>query len=392
MVRYAVASLPDNFRDIRKLAGAKSHVITLGHLMRSTTRDSDALIRQGRWLHKQLPIRFARRLDDFFQLPHIAVMNPCFNEVMTIYLDTFQAVLKFPSIRTAEDEALFCELVTERFEKHQPVAELVAQGYKDIRRLYPEIRLDDFLETLFVARISTRILTQNYLEMRKPKRGFVGVVKQDLRPAQVLHTLTPILSRITRRAYGFSPEVDLRGNLNASLEYIPQHVQFMVRELLKNALRSTAERHQERRHLDGIPPVVVELQKGDFHVIIKISDQGGGMTKGVQKEAWQFGWTSVPDGDCDSDMRPMTPTEVVGRPPDSDKELAGFGFGLPLTKILAQFFGGDVFMQALPGHGTDMYLLLNHLREGSHATEGDDPSTSLVSQENYRGDSRTNAP
>lgn len=44
-------------------------------------------------------------------------------------------------------------------------------------------------------------------------------------------------------------------------------------------------------------------------------------------------------------------------------------------RLHAQYFGGDVFMQALPGHGTDMYLLLNHLKEGSPSTEEDDPST-----------------
>ena len=64
------------------------------------------------------------------------------------------------------------------------------------------------------------------------------------------------------------------------------------------------------------------------------------------------------------------------------KELAGYGFGLPLTRLHAQYFGGDVFMQALPGHGTDMYLLLNHLKEGSPSTEEDDPSTSLTVTEN----------
>ena len=77
------------------------------------------------------------------------------------------------------------------------------------------------------------------------------------------------------------------------------------------------------------------------------------------------------------------------------KELAGYGFGLPLTRrffdrvggllplrLHAQYFGGDVFMQALPGHGTDMYLLLNHLKEGSPSTEEDDPSTALTETEN----------
>merc|ERR1719215_2488106 len=67
-------------------------------------------------------------------------------------------------------------------------------------------------------------------------------------------------------------------------------------------------------------------------------------------------------------------------------ELAGYGFGLPLTRLHAQYFGGDVFMQALPGLGTDMYLILTHLKEGTPSTEIDDLSTVLYTRENSRSD------
>jgi len=123
-----------------------------------------------------------------------------------------------------------------------------------------------------------------------------------------------------------------------------------------------------------MPKVVVELQKGDVHVIIKISDQGGGVPKKVQDEAWQYGWTTA-DNDHEDEEDPYS--GCTWR-----KELAGYGFGLPLTRLHAQYFGGDVFMQALPGHGTDMYLLLNHLKQGSPSTEEDDPSTALTVTEN----------
>merc|ERR1712110_1040360 len=119
---------------------------------------------------------------------------------------------------------------------------------------------------------------------------------------------------------------------------------------------------------------IVEFQKGDFHVIIKISDQGGGMPKPVQKQVWQYGWTSVADGSSGEEDREMTP--LAWKESGSwRRELAGYGFGLPLTRLHAQYFGGDVFIQALPGHGTDMYLLLNHLKEGTRGVDQEDLST-----------------
>lgn len=372
--------MPAQFDLIRRLADTPSKTITLGQLIRRTDSDPEALVRSGRWLRRQLPIRLARRLDEFVQLPYVAVKNPRLAQVLEIYQDTFEVVHGFPQLVTQEDEKEFCKLLHDRFSAHKAVAQLVAEGYRDVRQLYPQICLNEFLNKLFIAHISTRILTENYILMRKPRPGYIGVVQQRLRPASFIQNLIPGLTSLTKLLYGFSPDVVMQGNLMASLDYIPGHVSFMCRELLKNALRSTAERHGDRRHLSGVPPVVVEMQKGDVHIIIKISDQGGGMPKDVQREAWRFGWSSVP--------------ALFEHPEgeDASKALAGFGFGLPLTRIFAQYFGGDVFMQALPGHGTDMYLLLNHLKEGTHATEGDDPSTSLVTGENFVGDSKHSAP
>ncbi|CAE8587145.1 unnamed protein product, partial [Polarella glacialis] len=161
-------------------------------------------------------------------------------------------------------------------------------------------------------------------------------------------------------------------------------------EMLKNACRATTERHIRSGRqgagydirsgrLDAkIPNVVVELQKGDVHVIIKISDQGGGMPKKLQEEAWEYGWSTANSmEDSDDPSSAWDSSSKAWR-----KELAGFGFGLPLTRLHAQYFGGDVFMQAMPGHGTDMYLLLNHLKEGSPSTETEDPSTALTENEN----------
>jgi len=375
--------LPKSFHRIRELALKPADTIPLGVLMRRTNSDQRSLIRQGRWLQQQLPIRFARRLDDFFQLPYVVVNNPKFNQVLDMYLETFEAVTDVPDIITARDEAAFSGLIEDQFIKHSSVAQLVSEGYGEIRHMYPHIRLDDFLNNLFITRVSSRILADNYVVSRNPREGYVGVVKRDLMPLTVVENLAATLTNLTQSLYGYCPEVECRGNLDCSLDYVPRHVVFMVRELLKNAIRATAERHRTNLRKDSsakLPPVVVELHKGDIHVIIKISDQGGGMPKHVQKDAWQYGWTTVQEVSDTAPEVPDTPGFDSAAP--NSKELAGFGFGLPLTRLYAQYFGGDVFMQALPGHGTDMYLLLNHLKEGCSSTETDDPSTTLTRGEN----------
>ena len=41
------------------------------------------------------------------------------------------------------------------------------------------------------------------------------------------------------------------------------------------------------------------------------------------------------------------------------KKRAGYGFGLPLARLYARYFGGDLHFQTMWGYGTDVYI---HLR------------------------------
>lgn len=375
------SGLPKNLNRIRQLAQKQAATITLGQLMRTSTADPDGLVRQARWLHDNLPVRFARRLDDFVQLPYVVVRNPSFGAVFDKYMETFDAFCAFPEIKTPANEAAFGRLVAEQLTKHSDVAPLISEGYYEVRQAYPHLMLDTFLDNLFATRISTRILLENYSDMRRPCSGHPGVVQIDISPHEMIERLAVELTKLTRSIYGYSPPVEFRGNIQCTLDYIPRHISFMVRELLKNALRATAERHplQNGKSEASLPKVTVELQKGDVSVIIKISDQGGGLSKQMQQEVWRYGWTTV----SDDDFVTLDPSTWPGQDSYKQrKELAGYGFGLPLTRLHAQYFGGDVFMQVLQGHGTDMYLLLNHLKEGTPAAEIDDPSTELTLNEN----------
>ena len=39
----------------------------------------------------------------------------------------------------------------------------------------------------------------------------------------------------------------------------------------------------------------------------------------------------------------------------------GIHLGLPHCRLYARYFGGDVHIQSMPGHGTSVYINLNHL-------------------------------
>jgi signal transduction histidine kinase len=53
---------------------------------------------------------------------------------------------------------------------------------------------------------------------------------------------------------------------------------------------------------------------------------------------------------------------MEGTPDEKKKfEIAGFGVGLPLSRLYARYFGGDVLISQMYGHGTDVLINLNRL-------------------------------
>lgn len=43
--------------------------------------------------------------------------------------------------------------------------------------------------------------------------------------------------------------------------------------------------------------------------------------------------------------------------------MAGLGFGLPLTRVYARYFGGDLQLMSIPNFGTDIFLKITRLEQ-----------------------------
>jgi len=46
---------------------------------------------------------------------------------------------------------------------------------------------------------------------------------------------------------------------------------------------------------------------------------------------------------------------------DRESPLAGLGYGLPISRTYARYFGGDLNIMSMEGYGTDAFLHLSRL-------------------------------
>lgn len=127
--------------------------------------------------------------------------------------------------------------------------------------------------------------------------------------------------------------------------YNPDHTYLIFFEIFKNSLRATMEAASEED--ENLPTVDVGITADASGLVtVSISDQGSGMSPDRLKQAQQFFSTSaVLDG--------MSLYQGAHSSP-----LAGFGFGLGMARIYAEYFSGNLNIESVAGLGTRVQISL----------------------------------
>eukprot|EP00638_Chattonella_subsalsa_P001244 CAMPEP_0117759500 /NCGR_PEP_ID=MMETSP0947-20121206/16047_1 /TAXON_ID=44440 /ORGANISM="Chattonella subsalsa, Strain CCMP2191" /LENGTH=306 /DNA_ID=CAMNT_0005579963 /DNA_START=416 /DNA_END=1337 /DNA_ORIENTATION=- len=294
--------------------------------------------------------------------------NEIIQQVREWYVKSFQEIREFHSPETPEEEQQFAEILDRIYERHAPVLLTMAKGVYELRKEwsgkskpfeeYEEIH--NFLDAFYISRIGIRMLIGQYLALREePIQGYIGMIGTETSPAQVARMAIEDATYVCNRQYGDAPEVSLHGKLDFTFPYVPQHLHYILMEILKNSMRATVDFHGVD---EDMPPIRVVIADGESNedVVIKISDEGGGIPRSIMTKIWSYLFTTA-DPAIQKGFVQMTDNEG-----DHDKgsPLAGLGYGLPISRSYARYFGGDLSVMSMEGYGTDAFIHLSRL--GDH--------------------------
>eukprot|EP00871_Galdieria_phlegrea_P001128 jgi/Galph1/2015/GphlegSOOS_G692.1 len=350
---------PASLEHVSAFAARKPTPVTLKSLFEFGSDPSPKrLLVAAQLLHRELPCRLARRVIQLASLPYGLSEMPSVKIVKEMYERSYLDMTNFPKPLDEEEELMFTELIRKIRQRHDNVVKLIAKGILELKRHCgkgtDDISIHEFLDRFYLSRIGIRFLISQHIAMHEPREGYVGVINARCRPADVAEDAANAAKSIAYRYYGDAPDVQLLGNVSLSFPYIEGHLHHMFFELLKNSLRATIgiclkEYHQ---HADVLPPVKIIIADGQEDVTVKICDEGGGIPRSAMNKIWTYMFTTV-------DIPPERVLEATegGAYKGSDIDpIAGLGYGLPLSRLYARYFGGELSIMSMEGYGTDAYL------------------------------------
>eukprot|EP00571_Detonula_confervacea_P011759 CAMPEP_0172299748 /NCGR_PEP_ID=MMETSP1058-20130122/1983_1 /TAXON_ID=83371 /ORGANISM="Detonula confervacea, Strain CCMP 353" /LENGTH=444 /DNA_ID=CAMNT_0013009303 /DNA_START=361 /DNA_END=1695 /DNA_ORIENTATION=+ len=367
------------------------------------------LIQIANFLRRELPVRLAHRIQDLSSVPLLRDMDST-KAVKQIYIDSLLQLSSVPSISTPEQEEEYAAELEKLYSKHSSVLIQMAKGAYELRkqmrkgnetenngqqtkqspgREFERMQhCHSFLDRFYMSRIGIRVLAGQYLALRQqqkthsdpadPNNDYMGIICKATSPHQIVLHAADDATWMCQRRYGDAPEVIVSGNLDLTFPYIPTHLHYILLELLKNAMRATMEKHcgQDDKGDDfytgtdvDVPPINVVIADAleNEDVVIKISDEGGGIPRSNVKQIWSYLFTTASpsiqeklvafgDGGASNDDNNGAMQDHSIHSP-----LAGLGYGLPISRSYAQYFGGDLSIVSMEGYGTDCFLHLRRL-------------------------------
>eukprot|EP00930_Biecheleria_cincta_P099251 TRINITY_DN90891_c0_g1_i1.p1 TRINITY_DN90891_c0_g1~~TRINITY_DN90891_c0_g1_i1.p1 ORF type:complete len:396 (-),score=46.67 TRINITY_DN90891_c0_g1_i1:306-1445(-) len=195
---------------------------------------------------------------------------------------------------------------------------------------------DEVLRRVFSCQIGSELLISQYSNL-------YTAIQLECNPKLVAEKTAANVREVCSRVHGSAPQILICQSQGGTLACVPAHLEYILQEILKNACCAVV---RAQSHAASLPAITCKITHSSEAVEVCISDLGGGMSPSSIRKAWSFTHT----GGCKS---------AWGDQGSDDSTMSGYGLGLPLSRLYAGHFGGDLQLTSWENWGTEVCLTLS---------------------------------
>lgn len=375
------------------------------------------IVHSANFVRMELPIRLAMRIRDLQTLPFGIVNNFHLGQIYESYYHLFNAFRKLPVIHTLEENDRFCETLSSLLDDHVFNLSHLMMGALEVSILtdLPQEELDKFMSSMLRSRISRRVIVEEHLSLTENYKthpnsskppDYIGELFDRCKAVDHFNNVADLIKNSMVDFYPNKesmPDLEIEGDLDCSFPFMVPHLHYLFGEILRNSYEAVIRAHQGKTSRK-LPPIKITIIDSKKQVLFRISDQGGGVCHDELSKVWSFGknpdfarqslsnFHRIPGLQLYSNLEVTSAgSSVVKTPEQSDlfKQTSlgdinqqsvstrtkkstlenlitrpyeyKLGLGLPMCKVYADYWNGDLLMNSLEGYGSDTCLTLSKL-------------------------------
>ncbi|KAL4249575.1 Protein-serine/threonine kinase [Abortiporus biennis] len=371
----------------------------------------ESLLASVNYVLSEVPRLFGQRVRSLEALPFIVGMNPFVARILAGYRRAFKIIATYPPVTSLEENARFTTQLEALVQAHANDIPTMAKGFQECSRYMTPEEITQFLDSAIRNRITVRLIAEQHIALshalqhpEQAAKAHIGVVHIACKPKDMIRMCGSFVQELSEASLGASPKIEIGGDVDATFAYVPVHLEYILTEVLKNSFRATVERYQRFKHSssDPMPPVSITIVSPPPHtklqlpnpprpafLAMRIRDEGGGVSEANMARIFSYSFTTAgrnSSGSLEDDSGggggPYAAQHIGGSAAIGNSDqgavglfgemtgrgvqtgmgtIAGLGYGLPLSRLYARYFGGSFDFVSLDGWGSDVFVKLRCL-------------------------------
>jgi len=341
-----INKLSQLYNEIHEFSTKQQSPITINQLLNlSELSFKDRINISSNYLYNEMPIRLARRIKDLEKVPFYSNHINTISSVREWYIESFMDFRQF-NIQDINKSNHFLNMIEKVYERHNTTIITMAKGIHEISRMnnHKIKNINELLNRFFISRIGIRVLLEHFIELHKnPSNNYFGIICKNTDPKRILSHVVEDALYVTIKNNNDISKINIECKEEIKFPYIANHLYYILFEIIKNGISAVNKTNNKKKIIK------CTLRQDENLIEIKISDNGIGIKKEDMKKIWEYSYTTTKinlDEHFESDFSREAP-------------ISGIGYGLPMTKLLLEYFGGRIEIFSEYGKGTDVYIYIH---------------------------------